>query len=350
MTGSNIMNLRELSQTLGLSQTTVSRALNGFPEVSEQTRARVRAAAELHGYRPSAAAQRLATGQSGTLGLVFPRERNLLSDLLFTEFLGGCIDKASERGYDVTLAKASGVMDEEAVYRRAVRSARVDAMILSSPLIEDERLDLLRELKMPFVLHGRTKSSTAYPFLDIDNEGAFFRATKLLLDLGHVRIALLNGVEGYNFAFDREKGFREALGKRSLAPIDGFVSGGLMIEHHGYTEGTRLLALAPDKRPTAFLCSSISQALGVQRAARQFKLSIGSEISLIAHDDRLHEIRGENFDPPLTVTQSSIGDAGRRVVELLIDHIREPGAPLPGEVWPVDLIVRSSTGPVPGAR
>jgi len=76
------MNLRELSRRLGLSQTTVSRALNGFPEVAEETRTRVRAAAELHGYRPSAAARRLATGQSATLGLVFPSERNLLGDLL----------------------------------------------------------------------------------------------------------------------------------------------------------------------------------------------------------------------------------------------------------------------------
>ncbi len=107
------MNLRDLSTILGLSQTTVSRALNGFPEVSEETRVRVRAAAEMHGYRPSAAARRLATGQSGTLGVVFPRERNMLGDLLFTEFLGGCVEQASELGYDITLAMASGAQSEE---------------------------------------------------------------------------------------------------------------------------------------------------------------------------------------------------------------------------------------------
>ena len=77
MAACGAMNLRELSLELGLSQTTVSRALNGFPEVSEETRARVKAAADLHGYRPSAAARRLATGQSGTLGLVFPAERKI---------------------------------------------------------------------------------------------------------------------------------------------------------------------------------------------------------------------------------------------------------------------------------
>jgi LacI family transcriptional regulator len=67
---------------------------------------------------------------------------------------------------------------------------------------------------------------------------------------------------------------------------------------------------------------------------------------LIAHDDRLHEVRAEAFQPPLTATQSSIGDAGKRLVELLILHLRDPLAELANELWPVDLVVRASTGPV----
>jgi LacI family transcriptional regulator len=341
------MNLRELSSVLGLSQTTVSRALNGFPEVSEETRARVRAAADLYGYRPSAAAQRLATGQSGTLGLVFPRERNLLGDLLFTEFLGGCIESAAELGYDVTLAKATGTLDEEAIYRRAVRSARVDAMILSSPSVDDERLDLLRSLGMPFLLHGRTRSAKPYPFLDIDNEGAFHHATKLLLELGHRRIALINCFPSFNFARDRETGYCKALEQHGVAPDTGLIFGGLMIEAHGYEHASKLLAAPRGMRPTAFLCSSIAQATGVQKAAAKHGLQIGTDISLIAHDDRLHDIRAENFDPPLTATQSSIGAAGRRVVELLVGQLRNPDAPLANQVWPVDLVVRASTAAAP---
>ncbi len=158
------MNLKELSAQLGLSQTTVSRAINGYPEVSEDTRARVRAAAELHGYRPSAAARRLATGQSGTLGIIFPAERNNLADLIFTEFLGGCVERAGDLGYDITLAMARGNISEEAVYRRTVRNARVDALIISSPLIEDPRPALLHSLGMPFIIHGRTRSTVPCPF------------------------------------------------------------------------------------------------------------------------------------------------------------------------------------------
>ena len=339
------MNLRDLSAILNLSQTTVSRALNGFPEVSEETRARVRAAAELHGYRPSAAARRLATGQSGTLGVVFPRERNMLGDLLFTEFLGGCVEGASDRGYDITLGMASGAQTEESVYRRAVRSARVDAMIVSSPLLADPRIDLLRELNMPFIVHGRTTSAVPYPHLDIDNEGAFFKAAKLLTDLGHRRIALLNFDRNYNFANDRLNGYLHALSLAGLARDDALIDEGSMTESSGF-EVAQLL-LAADKPPTAFLCSSISQAMGVQRVARQRGLAIGKDLSLIAHDDRLHEIKAETFSPPLTATQSSIGEAGKRLVSLLIDQLSEANALPVKEIWPVDLVVRGSTGPAP---
>lgn len=337
------MNLRELSTQLGLSQTTVSRALNGFPEVSEETRARVRAAAELHGYRPSAAARRLATGQSGTLGLVFPGERNLLGDLLFTEFLGGCVEKASQMNYDVTLGMAHGSQSEEAVYRRAVRNARVDAMILSSPLIADPRPALLRQLGMPFIIHGRTQNAEPYGFLDIDNEGAFYAAAKLLVDLGHRRIALLNGETHFNFAADRERGFCRALAERGVAVRESLLQTGPMVEQTGWQVAQRLLALAPGERPTAFMCSSVGEALGVRRACAAAGLLIGRDVALIAHDDRINGMEAETFDPPLSATQSSIGDAGRRVVELCIAMLRTPEAALPVEVWSADLVVRAST-------
>jgi LacI family transcriptional regulator len=341
------MNLRELSAQLGLSQTTVSRALNGFPEVSEETRARVRAAAELHGYRPSAAARRLATGHSGTLGLVFPGERNLLGDLLFTEFLGGCVSKASELSYDITLGMAYGSQSEEAVYRRAVRNARVDAMILSSPHISDPRPALLRQLGMPFIVHGRTRSEENYAHLDIDNEGAFHAAAKLLADLGHRRVALLNGEPHYNFAADRERGFLRGLASRGIEVPPTFIFGDTLIEANGYLRANHLLGLPEPARPTAFVCSSIGQAAGVRKACGERSLLIGRDIALIAHDDRLHDMSAETFDPPLTATQSSIGDAGRRIVELCVGMLLTPSAPLPAEVWPVDLVMRQSTMPVP---
>ncbi len=237
-----IMNLKELSAQLGLSQTTVSRAINGYPEVSEETRARVRAAAELHGYRPSAAARRLATGQSGTLGMIFPAERNSISDLIFTEFLGGCVERAGDLGYDITLAMARGGISEEAVYRRTVRSARVDSMIISSPLVEDQRPALLQTLGMPFIVHGRTHAQRPFAYLDIDNRGAFRSATGLLLDLGHRDIALLNGESRYNYATDRKNGYLDAMKSKGIVPRHTLLCEAPMLEQTGFEQARALLA------------------------------------------------------------------------------------------------------------
>ena len=94
------------------------------------------------------------------------------------------------------------------------------------------------------------------------------------------------------------------------------------------------------------MCSSIGEALGVKRACAANGLQIGRDVALIAHDDRIHDMGAESFDPPLTATQSSIGDAGRRVVELCIAMLQAPNDPLPAEIWPADLVVRASTMPV----
>ena len=267
----------------------------------------------------------------------------MLSDLIFTEFLGGCVETAGELGYDVTLGMARGAISEEAVYRRSVRNTRVDAMIVSTPLVADPRPELLASLGMPFIVHGRTQSPAPYAHLDIDNYGAFHSATRLLLDLGHRRIALINGECRHTYAADRKRGFIAAMADRDLAPDHQFMCEATMREDIAFRQASALLAHAAP--PSAFLCSSIGQALGVIRACREVGRNPGRDIAIIAHDDRLPELRAETIDPPLTTTQSSIGDAGRRVVELAVGLLRDPNAPMPSEVWPVDLVVRGSTPP-----
>jgi LacI family transcriptional regulator len=113
--------------------------------------------------------------------------------------------------------------------------------------------------------------------------------------------------------------------------------------HEGTGHSKALCLLDSEDPPTAFLCSSLAQAAGVRRACLDRGLRAGQDLALIAHDDRLQEMRAETFEPPLTTTQSPIGDAGRRIVELLVAMLRDPKQALPAEVWPVDLVVRNST-------
>ena len=120
------MNLKELAAELHLSQTTVSRALNGYPEVSEKTRQKVLAAAQRFGYRPSPAARRLATGRAHALGVVFNAERNLLMDPLFVEYLAGVAETSAKQGFDI-LISPSTPHDEIATYSRLASDGTVVA-------------------------------------------------------------------------------------------------------------------------------------------------------------------------------------------------------------------------------
>ena len=338
------MKLKDLADSLGLSQTTVSRALNGYPEVSEATRRRVLEAAERYHYRPNPSARRLATGRAGAIGAVLPTDRNLLVDPHFVEFLAGLGERLVEDAMDIVLSPARGG-DESGTYRRIAAGNRVDALILSGPLVEDERVALLNELGLPFVVHGRTVSSKPYAWLDIDNDSAFHQATNHLLDLGHRRIALINGSTRFTYAVNREQGFRRALAGRGLTPDERLIGDGPMTDEVGYRLTERFLAEEP--RPTAFLVSSMMLAFGCLRVIRSAGLVLGRDVSLIAHDDVFPFLNADRMVPPLTTTRSPIRAAGTRVAEMIIDLLGGQAAETVHELWPVELVIRASTGPAP---
>lgn len=256
------MRLKELALHLGLSQTTVSRALNGYPEVNAETRRRVLDAARHYEYRPNASARRLATGRSNAIGIVLPTDRNMLLDPHYVEFQAGLGERLMKDEIDIVLSP-SRAGDEMATYRRMAISSRVDAVILSSPTFNDPRIALLTELGLPFVVHGRSECPIPHAWLDIDNEGAFRHATKHLLDLGHRRIGLINGETRHTFAVDRERGFRQALADHGVPVNESLIAEGIMTDETGYRITARFLAQSP--RPTALLVSSMMMSLGALR-------------------------------------------------------------------------------------
>jgi LacI family transcriptional regulator len=339
------VNLKQLSQMLGLSQTTVSRALNGYPEVNRETRERVLKAVRETGYRPNKAAQRLATGKAGSIGLVMPTAPGHPSDVHFGEFLTGLGEEALRHDFHFVLTPADP-NDEVGALKRLAASGNVDALFVTYMRGHDPRLEMLRSLSIPFLVHGRSFGTEPnYPYLDIDNEAAFYDATKLLLQLGHKRFALLNGPIYLDFAIRRKNGVAAALSERGLTLNESYVSHTAMTDEQGLFAMERILQL--DERPTAILCSSTVLALGAVRAINQAKLKLGEDISLIAHDDVLTLLKPENFTVPLTTTRSSLRAAGVRVAERLIGEIKQLETFPEQELWKTELIVRASTGVAP---
>src|SRR5690606_25657112 len=200
---------------LGLSPTTLSRALNGYPEVNEATRERVMAAAKAHNYHPNARAIRVATARAIAVGHVIPlATRHEIVNPVFADFIAGAGETYSRNDYDMLLSMVSDA-DEEATYRAFRAKGNVDGVILHAPQVDDPRITLLHEIGLPFVTHGRsTNSATPYAWIDVNNRRAFRRATEFLIDLGHRRIGFINGLEFMDFAMRRRLGYEDALSDR----------------------------------------------------------------------------------------------------------------------------------------
>lgn len=332
-----VANLKSLAEHLGLSQATVSRALNNYSTVNQETRAKVLEAAKKLNYRPNSSARRLATGRADAIGIVLPHQDDLLVDPHFADFLAALTKKLATYDNDVVLTAT----DTPQTYQRFAEIGKVDGFVISAPKAHDERIAVLSKLNFPFIVHGRCETDLPYGFFDIDNEGAFYDATKLLLQLGHTRIGLINGAADLMFAKQRLDGYNRAHKEFGIKPALELIHHDHMTEEYGYRHAQALLDL--DDRPTAFLCSSTLVTVGAQRRIREMGLEIGKDISIITHDDGLSSLKTENFSVALTVTRAPIRDAGTQIAKMVVDLVR--GTPIEQlqKVVPVDLIVRTST-------
>ncbi|MHA6267577.1 substrate-binding domain-containing protein [Aliiroseovarius sp. CAU 1755] len=339
------MTLKELSQLLGLSPTTISRALNGYPEVSEATRKKVAAAAAEHGYAPNTRARSLATGRAMAIGHVIPiSAKHEMVNPVFADFTAGAGEVYSRNGYDMLLSVVSDE-DEDQAYRGFRTKRNVDGIMLHAPTLQDPRIPLLTELQIPFVVHGRSSQSVApYAWIDVNNTHAFQRATDFLLDLGHTRIALVNGLEHMDFAIRRRAGYLAALEARGIAPDPALMFSGEMTEAQGH-DITRALLARPEP-PSAILVSSMITAIGVRRGIEELGLTMGRDVSLITYDDDLSYFRNGANIPVYTSTRSSVREAGRQAAQMLIDIIQ--GHDRPREILlEAELTLGLSTGPAP---
>ncbi|MAZ16399.1 MAG: LacI family transcriptional regulator [Ahrensia sp.] len=338
------MNLKQLSDKLGLSQTTVSRALNGYPEVSEETRKRVEAVAREMNYQPNSNARRLATGKSNTIGHVVPLSHHDMINPHFSDFIAGAGEIYNRCGYDMLISVVNAGA-EKPVYEALRRNRRVDGVIVHGPRVEDERIDLLRKLKLPFVVHGRTNDpEDSYSWVDVNNRRAFHTAAKHLLEAGHRRIALINGWEYMTFAAKRRDGLEKAMREYGAEPDPEIMISSEMIEPVGHDAMKRFLNL--DNPPTAVLCSSVLNAMGAMRAIHEHGSRPGRDVSLIAYDDCLSFLPTTGERPAITALRSSIRLAGMHCAEMLIDLIEKKTGPR-NLLLEAEFVVGASTGPVP---
>lgn len=312
-------NLKELSEILGLSQTTVSRALNGYPEVNEHTRRRVENAARAHNYAPNHNARGLATGKARTIGHVVPLSTHQMINPHFSDFIAGAGHIYQQRGYDMLISVTSED-EQEGAYEKLKRDKRVDGVIVHGPLANDPRVTMLKDMDIPFIVHGRTLNDTDnYRWVDVNNRRSFKHATNHLIELGHRRIALINGHEHMVFALRRRDGYSDALAEANIALDPSIMESGEMTEPLGFSSMRRFLQ--GENPPTAVVCASMLPAMGAVRAIQELGWTPGKDVSVVAHDDCLSFLMSDIGEMTMTVMRSAIREAGEVCANMLIDHV-----------------------------
>jgi len=241
----------------------------------------------------------------------------------------------------LTIAKSKEI---ESVYRSLAAKRAVDGAIVHSPRRQDSRLELLQEIGLPFVVHGRVcDSDKEYNWIDMNNRSAFKHATQLLIDLGHRRIALINGDESLTFAWLRRCGYSDALSDNAIEPTPELMASSELTETYGYLTTKRLLA--ESQPPTAFMVSSYIVALGVRRAIGEAGLTMGKEVSVIIHDDDLSYFDNGGAIPQFTSTRSSVREAGILAADMLLKQIEDPSLFPQSTLLKCQLMMGASTGP-----
>ena len=294
----------EVAHAAGVSVATVSRALNGGP-VAPVTRERVLAAARRLGYRPDRLAQGLATGRSRTVGVVIPDA----TGPLYGQMQRGLAEGLTAHGLGYIATESRRDPGREAALLDEMLARKVEALVLVGSGLPVEALRARFTYLPPIVLIEREGAAAGVPTYQIENEGAAYRATRVLIEAGHTRIAHIRGVR--RAGREREAGFLRALREAGLRPAA--VASGDFTEAGGYQAAKSLLL---DPGFSAVFVANDRMALGVYRAALEASLRIPEDLSVVGFDDLAFSAY---LTPPLSTLRQPAYELGRRAAAAVLD-------------------------------
>lgn len=334
------MNLAHLANHLGMSKTTVSRALNGYPEVNVRTRERVLKAAKEVGYQPNPMARSLALGRTNVFGIIYPLLPTDLGDPMFLDVVAGMSSALEAVNKNLIIAPVSPAAEQPA-YQQIVRGRRVDGLVVGRTLVRDERIAFLSKAKFPFVAHGRTELKAPYAWFDYDNEAGIRLAVERLLGLGHQRVALIGAPLELNFARQRKDSFIATLAAAGLAADPRYLIDNTLDRRSGHQAMQQLLACSP--RPTAVIVDNHLSGVGAVRALLDAGIEIGKDISVIVWGGMADTLAGANVT---TIDQPNPSQAGARMVEMLLALVDGTPASELQELWQPVLLEGATVGRV----
>lgn len=330
--------IRRLADHLDISIGTVSRALNGRPDVNELTRQRVLEAAARLGYVPNQSGRSLRQGTTNAVGFMIElNPETASSDNFFMGVFDGLQNLLRRHGLDLIVLPCPTDEDPLPYLQRFVARRAVDAMVISATQRLDPRIELLQAAGLPFLTLGRSQSGDGYAWIDLDFEGVVGAAIDRLVAQGHRRIAITVPRNEINLGHICHAAYRTALASHGLPYEPQLVLRAGWSEQGGYEVADQLVALAD--RPTALLLVYEMITIGLYRRLAELGIMPGRDLAIIAFRD---EPNIRFLSPPVTCFHLSLRDLGIGIGEAVLAQMPGYAATYPlGLVqkrWPLTLL------------
>jgi LacI family transcriptional regulator len=324
---------KEIARKFGVSQMTVSRALNNSSGVSEKLRSKIQQYAEEHGFATNRLASGLGRGSTRIIGLLMPD----MSFSYYPEITDGIEETLRAEGYYPVLYLTGEDRQELGQGITLLAGFRTEGLVVAPTAKSGSELfQQLDSLGIPFVFVDRYLPDLESSYVVSDAEQGEIELIDYLVDAGHRRIVLVTGPEGLSFASELKRGYQKAMKKHGLATK--MVGGGGLDEEAGLRAGKKILKMS--NRPSAVVAVNDPVALGVMQAMQEAKLAIPNEISIAGFSDIKLAAK---VRPTLTTVREDARGIGRRAASLLLEMIGSDKKHVEQIKLPVELVVREST-------
>ncbi len=309
-----MVGIKRLAHHLNISIGTVSRALNGKPDVNEDTRKRVLQAANELGYVANQSGRSLRSGSTGAIGFMVQTgaQFNVQGNSFFISVFDGVQTVLNRHHLDLVVLLCAASEDPDEYLRRMVLRGFVDGMIISHTLRNDPRIDFLASRKLPFVTLGRSETDAGQSWIDIDFESFGRLAVERFVSKGHRDIAVALPHDEINFGYVLHAAVADTMAEHGLALNPNYVLRSQPGEMGGYELANIIRHLTP--RPTAIVLSAESLAIGLYRGLAEHGIMPGRDIAIIGRDS----LPVQFLTPPLTRFGQSLQDLGVALGEALL--------------------------------
>jgi DNA-binding LacI/PurR family transcriptional regulator len=305
--------IKDIARHAGVSHTTVSRALNHSPLISDQTTERIQKIALELGYHPSVAARSLKTNRSQALGVIVSH----IADPYFSEILQGIDDVAQENGYSLFIASAQHDPVRENSIVQTMREHRVDGVILCSPNFTAEQSNQLNSYDIPIVaLNNQAAEGYRFAIYHDDVDGSR-QACQHLIALGHKKIAYLGNFTAGRTTRERHEGFKQAMEEAGLPVRPEFIHQASGNSPEQGLEGVEYYLGLPE-RPTAVICYNDMMAIGVLKGLHQAGLRVPEDMSVTGFDNIMYS---DYTRPPLTTIDQPKRSLGAEAAKLMLAQL-----------------------------